>query len=487
MQYSRTQYPLTGYLAHVVQAVWLLKCRAMTERDHIDDIEWDEEGIGEVLLDDNAVAQAPRPGTSLHKAGLGKGSAGLDAALRPTTSTGRPVTGFARPGTNARPTTGSVTVDGAFRGQRAGTSRVMTALGRAVRLGTASLLSEAGGPFIQADKLDLRKYVQRPALARALLDYLIHVDHNPRKALELAALATTAANFSDWWWKERLGKCYFQLGLFRDAEQQLRSSLKHVDMVAGYLQLGKVYLRLDQPATAQEVYQRGSDSLGGDPHLMLSQARVLEQLGKADAALALYRRVLQVDAANVEAIACLAANAFYADQPEVALRYYRRLLQMGIQSVELWCNLALCCFYAGQYDLCLSCAHRALGAAGDDAAGDVWYNVGMMGLGLGDLPLAQQALAAAIHADPQHAESHVNMGVLESRKGNSEAARVHYATAQRLAPWLYEAWYNSALLSFKGGNMEAAFAAVHKALEASPAHADSQELLRLIKEQLAMA
>lgn len=35
------------------------------------------------------------------------------------------------------------------------------------------------------------------------------------------------ADFSDWWWKARLGKAYYQLGLLRDAEKQLKSSLKN--------------------------------------------------------------------------------------------------------------------------------------------------------------------------------------------------------------------------------------------------------------------
>lgn len=39
-------------------------------------------------------------------------------------------------------------------------------------------------------------------------------------------------------------------------------------------------------------------------------------------------QVLLLDASNVEAIACLAADHFYSDQPELALRYYRRLLQV---------------------------------------------------------------------------------------------------------------------------------------------------------------
>ena len=39
-------------------------------------------------------------------------------------------------------------------------------------------------------------------------------------------------DFSDWWWKARLGKCYYQLGLLRDAESQFSSSLKNQEMIS---------------------------------------------------------------------------------------------------------------------------------------------------------------------------------------------------------------------------------------------------------------
>lgn len=48
-----------------------------------------------------------------------------------------------------------------------------------------------------------------------------------QKALELAAYATTECGYTDWWWKERLGKAYYQLGMLRDAEKQLASAAKN--------------------------------------------------------------------------------------------------------------------------------------------------------------------------------------------------------------------------------------------------------------------
>jgi hypothetical protein len=61
----------------------------------------------------------------------------------------------------------------------------------------------------------------------------------------------------DWWWKARLGQCYARLGLLRDAEHQLASSLKCGGSVGVALALGALYLRMDQPTAALALYQVG--------------------------------------------------------------------------------------------------------------------------------------------------------------------------------------------------------------------------------------
>ena len=47
------------------QAVWLLKCRALTMASYLDESEIEDEGIGDILLDENATSNVPRPGTSI--------------------------------------------------------------------------------------------------------------------------------------------------------------------------------------------------------------------------------------------------------------------------------------------------------------------------------------------------------------------------------------------------------------------------------------
>lgn len=44
----------------VSQAAWSLKTRALTEMVYIDEVEVDQEGIAEMLLDENAIAQVAR-------------------------------------------------------------------------------------------------------------------------------------------------------------------------------------------------------------------------------------------------------------------------------------------------------------------------------------------------------------------------------------------------------------------------------------------
>ncbi len=43
---------------------------------------------------------------------------------------------------------------------------VTTSSGRHVRLGTASMISEPDGPFVDIAKLNMHKYAEKPALAK---------------------------------------------------------------------------------------------------------------------------------------------------------------------------------------------------------------------------------------------------------------------------------------------------------------------------------
>lgn len=383
-----------------------------------------------------------------------------EQSLRPISICGRPLTGFERPGTASKPITGREGLEMALRtpGTATGQNRPVTSLGRELRLGTASLATQDGGTFLDISRLDFSRLVRRGPMSKIICDYLIYHEHNPRRALELCAEATRAARFKDWWWKARLGKCYYRLGLYRDAEKQLTSSLQDQNMAETVLELSKVYLRLDQPNTALNILEKANTQITSETRLFLGIARIHEMLYAFEPSVSSYKMVLALDASNVEGLSSLAANHFYSHQPEISLRYYRRLLQMGVIGPEIWNNIGLCCFYSSQFDLALNCFARALQLADDKA--DIWYNIGHIGIGIGKCDLAHQAFKIAISVDSEHAESLCNLGVLELQSRNADAAQAFFLSAQNKAPHLFQPFFNGALLAYKLGNLQDSFAMV---------------------------
>ncbi|CAK9250385.1 unnamed protein product [Sphagnum jensenii] len=116
--------------------------RCITEQVYVDDLEADEEGIAKSLMDDNAIAQIARPGTSLKTSSTAR-PLPTSQSVRPVTQSGRPLTGTLRPGTQGR----IGTMENALKTQRTSrTARPMTSSsGRFVRLGTTSMLAQQDG------------------------------------------------------------------------------------------------------------------------------------------------------------------------------------------------------------------------------------------------------------------------------------------------------------------------------------------------------
>lgn len=69
-----------------------------------------------------------------------------------------------------------------------------TSNGRVLRLSTASL-EQHGEDFFDSSKVDLRKVAQRKSKARTVYLYLFYVEHNLKKALELATYATETNSY----------------------------------------------------------------------------------------------------------------------------------------------------------------------------------------------------------------------------------------------------------------------------------------------------
>merc|ERR1719486_569463 len=76
------------------KAAWFIKTRAITENDFIDDCEMEEETLGDLMVNEEAMASLPRPGTSLNapSTASGRPASGLAMGMRPMSGLNRPIT-----------------------------------------------------------------------------------------------------------------------------------------------------------------------------------------------------------------------------------------------------------------------------------------------------------------------------------------------------------------------------------------------------------
>ncbi|UJR30893.1 hypothetical protein I4U23_018403 [Adineta vaga] len=464
------------------QVAWLLKMRALTEQLYIDETEIADDGLAD-MLDENAFHQAPMPGTSMRQPTANTGMNGPSPALRPTTMSGRPITGMVR--LNTQSTQGGKSMENVLKTARtAATARpVTTATGRFVRLGTASMLSTPDGPFIQVSRLNLSKYAQKQAIARSLFEHLFHHANDIRTALQLATLANELFQNKDWWWLLQLGKCYHRLDMFRDAEKYYLFALELQPMVDIYLYLAKIYLRLDQPLTSIKKLQEGLEKFPLEPFLVQAIARIHEGLNDIPQSIEHYRQVLKLNNTNIEATACIAANHFYNDQPEIALKFYRRLLQMGVTTASIFNNIALCCFHAQQYDMIVACFLKALACVTtDEERAEIWYNIGEMALYTTEIHLAIQCFRLALVHNNDHAEAYNNLGLVELQRNNNEIGQAYLQTAQSLAPHMFEPYFNYGKSMHEQGDLQNSFRAIKSSLDIYKNHSDSKQIYDELKK-----
>ncbi|CAM4753778.1 unnamed protein product [Rotaria magnacalcarata] len=348
------------------------------------------------------------------------------------------------------------------------------------------MLSTRDGPFIQVGRLNLSKYAQNQAIARLLFEHLFYHANDLRTALQFATLANEVTVNKDWWWLVQLGKCQHRLDMLRDSEKHYLLSLEIQPMVDTYLYLAKIYLRLDQPLLSISKLQEGLEKFPYEPFLLQAIARIYEGLNDMTQSADNYRQVLKLNNINIEAIACIAANHFYNDQPEISLNFYRRLLQMGVTTASIFTNVALCCFRAQQYDMIVTCFLKALATATiDEERADIWYNVGEMALYTADTLFAIQCFRLALVFNNDHAEAYNNLALVEIQRENYQIGRSYLQIAQSLAPHMFEPFYNFAKATYQKSDFQSSYRAINSSLELYKNHSDSKQIFDELKKMLA--
>ncbi|KAJ3242801.1 Tetratricopeptide repeat protein 8 [Chytriomyces hyalinus] len=459
------------------QKAWLLKIRATTLQScslHPDIYEHELCEPPNTLLAPLSAGQV-RPGTSLRVSSQSdRTGIAPNQSVHAVTARSRLQTGYIRPMTavSARSTTSS--------------GKPQTSAG--MRPGTTSFMQQSSeGQLINVDGIDFKRLAQKPALSRAVFEYVFNSLGNTAKALELALAASSVANNKDWWWKLQISKCCLRLGDWREAKKQLENSLSDQEMLLSRLYLAKVYLQMDQPQKALKCYTVTEHLHPKSAAPLLAKARVCEELMDYEAASSIYKSILESDSSNIEALSALAASCFHNHQPEIAERHYRRLLHInGTETCEIWNNIGLCAFYSQQYDSALPCFERALELSKTDTdTADVWYNIAHVGISVGDFELARLALKLALAFNAKHGQAWNNLGILDILEHkNKVMARSHFRTCVESCPGVSEASYNLAKMDYLAGDVESAYRNAFAARKSRSTNARAVRLLDQLSEML---
>lgn len=144
-------------------AVQLLKTHAIRKKNFIDDLEIDDESLGDKILDEYKVTNNARPGTSFQ----GSGSRGINQAVRPMSSSGRPISGVVRPNSRAMSRSGDNNKSGNRLSSMSGqNTRLVTSGGRNVRIATATLQSLNSSMTLNVNDINPKSLVKKKSLAK---------------------------------------------------------------------------------------------------------------------------------------------------------------------------------------------------------------------------------------------------------------------------------------------------------------------------------
>ena len=164
-----------------------------------------------------------------------------------------------------------------------------------------------------------------------------------------------------------------------------------------------------------------------------------------------------------------------------ALDHYRKAVGWDARSAGLRHDFAVVLSMLGKDDE----ARRQMQTAVDLEPGSAEYRfkLALSAAGAGDPRAALEGLEQVVKIDPSHARAWHNLGLARAQAGNAQGAIQALLKAEELSLQDPEPCYARATIHLNMGDAKSAAEAAQKALQRSPGHAESLQLLRSIQGQ----
>ena len=169
-----------------------------------------------------------------------------------------------------------------------------------------------------------------------------------------------------------------------------------------------------------------------------AEAATLSNSGKYDEAIAKFNEVIKDVPNCVECYIGIGASAGAKKDYAAAEAAYKKAIEINPNSADAYNGLATIYNYQKKFDEAKAMSAEAMkratagGAAGGGA--DSMYNAGVISWNANDFAKAQEQFAAAVAANPNHAEAHFMLGQVYLNLGKLPDAAKEFETYTKIAP-----------------------------------------------------
>jgi len=259
------------------------------------------------------------------------------------------------------------------------------------------------------------------------------------------------------------------VGLLKKGQVEDALELADQNDVEGLSAVGDYFWKAEQYGLVICIADRLIQLLPDHPTIWFNRGNALAALGRHRDALGSFRRVLELDDTNVEAMGGKAFSLANLGQYEDALKVLDQVLNRQPNNLQAVLNRGAVLSRLGRHKEAAEALDKA--AILDPESASTRYR---KGIALAHLGRPEEALVAydeALELDPAYAEAWHNRGSTLGQLGHNKEALEAYARAARINPKITEIWYNKGVALAHLGRLEEALEAYNKALELNPNYA----------------
>ncbi len=273
----------------------------------------------------------------------------------------------------------------------------------------------------------------------------------------------------------RTAASHLQAGRFAEAEALARRVVEARPEQPDALHiLGVASARAGRPDAAVALLERAVAAGGGagNPAYHLNLGAALQAVGRAEDAVAAFRRARELAPDFAQAHFSLGAALHALGRLDEAVGSYQRALELRPDHAQAQVNLGGALEAQGHLEAAAAAYRAALEL--EPGLARAHYNLGGVLEDLGRHGEAAAAYRRAIELGLDIAEAHFNLAGVLRVLGNMPESEASYRRTLELQPAMAQAWSNLGFVLQELGRFEEAVAALERAVETDPKFAGAQ-------------